>query len=65
MNNEFQKSDARPRDDSGQQSHSELCCCLAMDENGNYVDACYRPAVESTEDRCKLFKPQLKVGKQK
>jgi hypothetical protein len=60
MNDDFQQSDVCTRDESGRQSHPELCCCLAMDENGDYADACYRPALEIADARCNLFKPQLR-----
>jgi hypothetical protein len=59
MNDDIQQADACARDDAGRRGHPELCCCLAIDENGKYMDTCYRPVMGNRDDRCRLFKRAL------
>lgn len=54
MNNEDQRTQVRPRTDTRMRAGRVLCCCLAVDADGNYEDPCYRPAADKEASRCPL-----------
>gem|GEM_PF-1882595 len=66
MNDEIQRDEMQRTDactpDTGM-GEADLCCCYVIDENGNYVDPCYRPASEYLDRRCKLSPNRLKTTK--